>query len=396
MSAVELGPISHGGERDYVALCTICGQRASLTAYECARCSGPLILDMAAVRASNECPGGGKALGIWRHAHLLPRTMAAVSLGEGTTPLLPFIDVDNPGVELWLKAEHLNPTLSFKDRAMALAASIAVDRRVTGLVLASTGNAAASAAPYAAAAGLPCQVFYGSTSGAARKLAVAHAFGAQTTEVKGDYSTAYAAVVAAEEDGWMNVTTTYRNPVLAEAYRTTAAEIIEDLGDAPDVVIVPVGAGPLLHGLRQGFRDAIDAGQIDREPRMVGVQAAACAPLAAAWTSDDWLTSLRQPMDVGVTSATAIADALRGYEEQGLITLNDVRDSGGALVAVSEETILAAQGRLRAAGHLVEAASATALAGLTTAACKVRLVPGSRVVLMMTGHGAKERLASAA
>jgi len=390
-----------GGQRDYLRVCTLCNRETDLAENACSDCAGPIVLRLSPAASVTVTVDRHAEVGIWRHRHLLPRTTARVSLGEGATPLLPFALPESTRgamstASCWLKSEHLNPTLSFKDRAMALGVSAALDEQARGLVLASTGNAAASAAAYARAAGLPCRIFCGTGSAAGAKLAVAEAFGAQVTVVDGDYSTAYAAAVAAEDAGWVNVTTTYRNPVLAEAYRTTAAEIVADLGDAPDLVVVPVGAGPLLHGLRMGFQDALDGGHASRLPALLGVQAQACSPLATAWATQDWLASLREPTRTAPTSAGAIADALRGYEEQGLITLADARATGGAVVAVDEEAITVAQQHLRDAGHLVEPAAATALAALGTEAGAALVGPDAKVVLVMTGHGAKDMISQGA
>jgi threonine synthase len=316
-----------------------------------------------------------------------------VTLGEADTPLLPLTGFLGDNVRVHAKVEAQNPTLSFKDRAMALASSVALDLGLPGLVLASTGNAAVSAAAYAAAAGLPCRVLCGTGSKAALKLAAASAHGADVGLIEGDYSSAYAQAVRAEDDGWFNVTTTYRNPVLAEAYRPLAVEILEDLGHVPDVVVVPVGAGPLLRGLLGGFRDAVSAGVAARSPRLVGVQARACAPLARAWRQDDWAASLAVPPPVLPTRAGAIADSLRGYEREGLLTLAAVRESGGTVVAVEEDDMARATTALARRGLLVEPAAAAALAALADGEV-TRLVPDDGdVVIILTGHGAKEPLA---
>ena len=137
-------------------------------------------------------------------------------------------------------------------------------------MLASTGNAAVSAATYAAAAGLGCRVFCATGSNAGGKLGVARAHGAEVQLVDGHYSDAYAAAARAAAGNWLNVTTTYRNPLLAEAYRPIAAELLAALGRAPDTVVVPVGAGPLMRGIWHGFRDLQTAGLITRLPRMAG------------------------------------------------------------------------------------------------------------------------------
>jgi len=358
--------------RDYTVVCVDCGQATGYPAYRCPACGGPLVLRLA---AAGDVGASGEP-GIWRYAGLLPRTATRLTLGEGGTPLLPY------GGNTFVKLESLNPSLSFKDRAMALAASVATDLRLDGLVLASTGNAAVSAATYAAAAGLRCRVFCATGSNATTKLDTARVHGAEVELVDGEYSDAYAAAAKAEGEGWLNVTTTYRNPLLTEAYRPVAAELLADLGGVPDTVVVPVGAGPLLRGIWLGFTDLRDAGLIDRLPRMVGVQAEACAPLARAWAADDWAASLRAPVPTAPTAASAIADALRGYEDEGLLTLAAVRDSGGAVTAVSETAIAAAGRDLARRGLFVEPAAAAAVAVPVT----------GRTVAILTGHGAKERV----
>jgi threonine synthase len=359
--------------RTFTVACVRCGHAENYPAYRCTTCGAPLELRLSA----GDCaPGAGR--GLWRHAGMLPATRHAVTLGEAGTPLL---ELDR---DIHVKLESLNPSLSFKDRAMALACSAALDLGLRGLVLASTGNAAVSAATYAAAAGLGCRIYCATGSNAGAKLDVARAHGAEVHLVDGHYSDAYDAAARVAGDGWLNVTTTYRNPLLTEAYRPIAAEVVADLGRVPDTVVVPVGAGPLLRGIWLGFRDLRAAGLAERLPRMTGVQAAACAPLARAWTTADWAASLREPLPVGPTVATAIADALRGYEDEGLLTLEAVRDSGGEVVAVGDAAIVAAAGRLARRGLFVEPAAAAAV---TVAATGL-------TVAVLTGHGAKEPLRS--
>ncbi|BCB88684.1 pyridoxal-phosphate dependent enzyme [Phytohabitans suffuscus] len=375
------------GRRDYVVRCTVCAATAAYPAYRCGGCGAPLVLDLAALAPGQHRPGAGT--GAWRYAGMLPRTGHAVSLGEGCTPL---VRLPRGRSTVYAKLESLNPSLSFKDRAMAVATSAALDLGLDGLVLASSGNAAVSAATYAAAAGLRCRIFCATGSNARAKLDVARAHGAAVELVEGHYSDAYRQATKAEEAGWLNVTTTYRNPLLAEAYRPLAAELVEQLGATPDIVVVPIGAGPLLHGVLRGFQDLHAAGATTSIPKMAGVQAAACAPLARAWRSADWRAALSQPVNVAATAAAAIADALHGYADEGLLTLAAVRDSGGAIVAVDEATIGAAQHELAHRGLLVEPAAATALAALNDPAVAVLTGadPAARVVLLLTGHGAKE------
>lgn len=380
--------------RHFAFRCSECFELATFPAYRCAVCDGPLVADPAPA-TRHDLAIDVTTQGIWRHANLLPTSSHAVTLGEGGTALMPLSVAHAPdGVRVHAKLESMNPTLSFKDRGMALASSWALDLGMRGLMLASTGNAAVSAGAYAAAAGIECQIFCGTESRATQKLAAAAAHGAQVRLVDGDYSAAYAAAVSAEADDWLNVTTTYRNPLLAEAYRAIAIEIYEQLGRVPGVVIVPVGAGPLLRGLLGGFTDLVTAGLAQTVPRMIGVQAQACAPLARAWPQDRWQLALGEAVPTSQTRAGAIADSLRGYEREGLLTLSAVKESGGTVCAVEEDTILAATHVLAHRGLLVEPAAAAALAALELDGVRAVLSGVTDVVLLLTGHGAKEPLSN--
>ncbi|WP_308800022.1 threonine synthase [Agromyces silvae] len=393
---------TNGGTREHRFVCALCGDADRALRYDCARCGGPVLVDAAAVTAGDLGPAGLGARGPWRFPALLPRTETRVSLGEGDTPLVPLSFVRAGPRPVFAKLESLNPSLSFKDRAMAVGASAAVDRGLHGLVVASTGNAAVSAATYAAAAGLSCTVLVGSESQAAKKLDACRALGAEVQEIPGDYSAAYARARALEGEGWMNVSTTYRNPLLAEGYRSIAFELIEQLGRAPSAVIVPIGAGPLLRGIERGFADAVAVGRAPRPAALVGVQAARVAPIHAAWVRRHGSPGAgggATPAAGGPTLATAIADRLTGYESHGDLTVAAVERTGGAVVAVDEESIVEATRRLAASGIWVEPSAATALAAVGSGAAAIPGVHGADasggldddgpVVLMLTGHGAK-------
>lgn len=375
-----------GGQRAFDVACARCEWReAGQTAYECPRCGAPVLLEMAAVTTPPSVAGQG----IWAWRDLLPAGGTEVTLGEGRTAVLELPAQWHPrGGRIVAKLESLNPTLSFKDRAMALGAAHAVDRGMRGLLLASTGNAAVSAAAYAAAAGLECRVLVGSRSNADRKLDACRMLGADVEEVPGDYSAAYALACEREGSSWLNVSTTYRNPVLAEAYRVLAFELVDQLGEVPEAVVVPVGAGPLLRGIERGFADLRTCGLGDRVPRMVGVQAAAVAPVRAAW-----LRRCGRNADPAAendsTIATAIADPLRGYADHADITVDAVLRSAGAVVSVTDAAITEASGRLLRAGVWVEPSAAAALAAVGDPEVVGLLSGKSCVVLVMTGHGAK-------
>jgi threonine synthase len=359
----------------------------------CPSCGGVLVavdqlVDRAAALETLRLPGRS----FWHYRRLLPPVGQTVTLGEGGTPL---VSVRRVGArlrlaDLRLKLESLNPTLSFKDRAMALGVAAARSADASGVVLASTGNAAVSAAAYAARAGLTCRVYAAASSMASPKVAAAAAHRAQVVAVEGDYSSAYDAAARAEQDRWVSVTTTYRNPVLAEAHRTVAYELFADLGGTvPDWVIVPVGAGPLLHGLERGFDLLRRLGAAAVVPRLVAVQAAACAPIVRAWADGAAEVTAAAP---GATIADAIADPLRGYEDEGQLTLEALRRSNGVAVAVSDEAIDEAVRDLASTEGLdLEPAAAACLPALETLQLSGAVDGGATVVAIATAHGAKER-----
>ncbi|MQA77136.1 MAG: pyridoxal-phosphate dependent enzyme [Streptosporangiales bacterium] len=371
----------------WAAPCTSCGRDEGGWS-RCRACAGVRAADGAAA------PGAGVGVGVWRHRAWLPPVETEVSLGEGGTPLLRCDrSAARAGVSrLWVKNECVNPTLSFKDRAMALGVSLALDAGARGVVAASTGNTASSAASYAARAGLPCRVVCAESAAGGPKLAAAAAAGARVEPVAGDFSTAYAVATRSEADGWYPLTTTFRNPWITAAHRGVAVELVEHAertgAAVPDWVVVPVGAGPLLVGIHDGFRALLAAGRLSRLPRLVAVQAAACAPLAAAWRDGaESVTAL----PAGHTVAEAIADPMRGYEDEGALTLAAVRDSGGTVVAVPDADIVAARDDLaRDEGLLVEPAAAAPLAALRRLLADGTVPASGDVVLVATGHGAKE------
>ncbi|MDR5700193.1 pyridoxal-phosphate dependent enzyme [Agromyces aerolatus] len=392
------GGTPSGGTRAHRFACFACEHREDTFTYDCAVCGGPMLVDPAPVTADDLTTPELGARGPWRYPALLPRSTARVTIGEGDTPLVALPFAHRGSSPVYAKLESLNPSLSFKDRAMAVGASAAVDLGLQGLVVASTGNAAVSAATYAAAAGLACTVLVGSESQAAKKLDACRALGAEVREIEGDYSAAYARARTLEGEGWMNVSTTYRNPLLAEGYRSIAFELIEQLGRTPSRVIVPIGAGPLLRGVERGFADAVAAGRATHVPALVGVQAERVAPIHAAWRRRHGDGSA-SPTRGGATLATAIADRLTGYEAHGDVTIAAVERTAGTVMAVDETEIIAATRRLAAAGIWVEPSAATALAALGHGDAAD---PGVRaahpalgddadgpVVLMLTGHGIK-------
>lgn len=380
----DVCPQAGEARRSYQLVCVQCGATAVGFSYQCRRCDGPVVVEP---EPAQGVVADRSRRGIWRYRSLLPPTTAQVTLGEGDTPLVSLSSALSGELgAVYGKVESLNPTLSFKDRAMALGVSMAKDLGLHGLVVASTGNAAVSASAYAAAAGLECRVLIGTESNAVKKLDACRGFGANVEEVPGDYSAAYAIARSLEGEGWMNVSTTYRNPILAEGYRSIAFELIEQLGNTPSVVVVPIGAGPLLRGIERGFVDAVDSGIARTVPRLIGVQAAMVAPIYRQWKRRTGGEPI--PVETGSTIATAIADRLTGYESHGEITIAAVERSLGDVVAVDERSIVAGARALAAAGIWVEPSAATGVAALPQLVGNAH-PPGGAIVVMLTGHGAK-------
>jgi len=312
------------------------------------------------------------------------RDLVTVTLGEGRTPLLPIPRAGGAGV--WVKAEWVNPTGSFKDRGSAVALSAAVALGAAGVVVASAGNNAASVSAYAAQAGLPCVAVLPSST-PQNKVIQALAHGARVARVAGDFSDAYRiAEVVRREAGWANLTSTYLQPYMTAAHASIADEIATALGGVIGSIVIPVGAGPMLEGIVDGFERLVGAGAVVAMPRIVGVQASGCAPIAAAFErGDETVTAWPGPP---TSIASSINDPLRGYPDDGTRTLRTVRRVGGVAVAVDDGAIGVAMRDLGREGMAVEPASATGLAALRALDPTVRLP--RPVVLVLTGHVLKD------
>jgi threonine synthase len=316
-----------------------------------------------------------------------------VSLGEGNTPLLRLTKLAEASQlgEVHVKNEGLNPTGSFKDRGTAVAASMAREFGVGTVVCSSTGNAGISVAAYAAAAGLRAVVLAGENADQA-KLRLISGFGAQVVRVKGTVSAAYSLACRASASWrWMNVTSTFVNPFAVEAHKSVAYELLEQLGQVPEYVVVPVSVGPLLAGMYSGFREMKEAGLSNRLPRMVAAQASRCAPLALAFErGDERVARWEGSAD---TVAGGIADPLEGYEQEATYTLRVVRESGGCIVRCDDDAILDAQARLAAEeGILAEPTGAVAIAALRRLQSDYGL-DRAQIVSVVTGTGLKNAAA---
>jgi threonine synthase len=309
------------------------------------------------------------------------RTSAGiVTLLEGDTPLVPaprLADKIAPGARLYLKCEGTNPTGSFKDRGMTAAVTDALASGSRAIVCASTGNTAASAAAYAARAGIRCVVVVPSGKIALGKLAGALAYGAQVIQVQGGFDEALRSVRELCSRAPITLVNSL-NPARIEGQKTAAFEIVEALGTAPDWLALPVGNAGNITSYWKGFRESVACGDCPAPPRILGAQAAGAAPIV-----------LGQPVPNPETVATAIriGNPARWQEAEEAI-----RDSHGHILAVSDEEILAAYRMVaRTEGVFCEPASAASLAGLAQAVKNgVLESPGRVIVCVLTGHGLKD------
>lgn len=309
----------------------------------------------------------------------LPVTSATpvVSLLEGDTPLVdaPRLS-DRVGARVFLKVEGANPTGSFKDRGMTVAISKAAEEGAKVVVCASTGNTSASAAAYAARAGMLAAVLIPEGHVALGKLAQALIHGARVVQVRGSFDDALRLVRELGERGGVTVVNSI-NPYRIEGQKTAAFEVCDVLGEAPDVHCIPVGNAGNITAYWKGYTEYARDGLVTTRPRMLGWQAAGAAPLVVG-----------EPVVHPETIATAIRIG-NPASWQSAIAARD--ESGGAIGAVTDDEILEAYKLLASLeGVFVEPASAAAVAGLLKAALNGLIERDETVVCTVTGHGLKD------
>jgi threonine synthase len=300
-----------------------------------------------------------------------------VSLREGGTPLLEAERLsERVGARVLLKYEGLNPTGSFKDRGMTLAISKALEEGSKAVICASTGNTSASAAAYAARAGLLVAVLIPQGHIALGKLAQALIHGAKVIQVRGNFDQALAVVRELAQREAVTLVNSL-NPHRLEGQKTAAFEIVDALGDGPDVHCIPVGNAGNITAYWRGYCEDHAAGRARRRPRMLGWQAAGAAPLVSG-----------EPVAHPETVATAIRIG-NPASWAGAIAARD--ESGGAIGAVTDAEILDAYRLLASVeGVFVEPASAASVAGLLRAVEEELVLAGETVVCTLTGHGLKD------
>jgi len=300
-----------------------------------------------------------------------------VTLLEGGTPLLPAPRLSaRVGARVFLKVEGANPTGSFKDRGMTVAISKAAEEGAKAVVCASTGNTSASAAAFAARAGLTCAVLIPEGHIALGKLAQALIHGARVLQVRGNFDQALAIVRELGERAPVTVVNSV-NPYRIEGQKSGAFEIVDELGDAPDLHCIPVGNAGNITAYWKGYLEFKAAGRSTRLPRMLGFQAAGSAPIVEG-----------HPIEFPETVATAIRI---GNPASWYGATSAASESGGGIAAVTDEEILDAY-RFLASEESVfcEPASAASVAGLLKSGLPDGLGAGATVVCVLTGHGLKD------
>ena len=316
---------------------------------------------------------------VWRYAKAISvDDRHAVTMGEGWTPLT---CGDWNGAPIMFKLEFMMPTGSFKDRGMTVMVSYLKSCGLDHVLEDSSGNAGASLSAYAAAAGMRCRILVPETA-SYPKIAQIAACGADVVTIRGtrqdvaDTALRMSKEIFYASHNWQ--------PFFAEGTKTLAYELWEQLGfKAPDNVIVPLGYGSNVSGCAIGFGELLRNGEISKMPRIFGVQAANCAPYFNAFKAG---VEQLVPTDVTPTIAEGIASSKPTRVAEAL---RAVRDSGGSIVAVTEDEIVAALGTLARKGLYVEPTSAAAGAGLTQLLSSGGIKPSESTVLVLTGTGLK-------
>jgi threonine synthase len=304
-----------------------------------------------------------------------------VTLQEGGTPLIPAEHLSSlTGADVWVKYEGLNPTGSFKDRGMTAAISVAARNGAKAVICASTGNTSASAAAYATKAGMTCAVLVPDGKIAMGKLSQAIAHGATLLQVDGNFDDCLTLARKLAEAYPVELVNSV-NPARIEGQKTASFEVVDALGDAPDIHCLPVGnAGNITaywKGYREYHRDSAQPGPATRLPQMWGFQAAGAAPIV-----------LGHPVDEPDTVATAIRIGNPASWKQAEAARDE---SGGRIESVTDEQILHAHRVLSAReGIFVEPGSAASVAGLLQAAEAGQVPAGATIVCTVTGHGLKD------
>ena len=314
--------------------------------------------------------------GIWRYRPVfdLPDGVLAISLGEGSSPLI-WDEVDTK--EIGFKLDYLNPTGSYKDRGTTVLISYLSWLGVEQAIEDSSGNAGASFAGYCSRAGIHGKVYVPDYASGPKRAQI-EAYGSELIPVPGPSSNASVAVRQEADSGTTYASHVYQ-PYVLPGYATAAFEIYEQLGSAPGSVIVPAGQGSFLLGIARGFEALVNAGEIAATPQIIGVQSIACAPLWAAMQPG-------RGIDIHAQEGETIAEGIRIFDplrkEQVLAV---VQSSGGKMVAVEEQDILRGRDQLAVRGFHVEPTSAVVWQALLDNLDLLR----EPIIVVLTGSGLK-------
>jgi threonine synthase len=351
----------------------------------CDRCDGPTDLtydwDWVHRHVSREAIEAGPA-SLWRYESLLPGG-ARLDFGAGWTPLVHAPRLSELlGVELELKLESANPTLSFKDRLATLAASVALDHGVTTLCCSSTGNLGDAVAAAAAAAGLEAIVL--APAGGASVGAVARAAGARVVTVRGTYDDCRRLEHELRELFPWGFVDGNLHPFTTEGAKTIAYEIVEQLGwQLPDAIVCPTGSGILFSKLAQGVAELSTTGLAEGDaPRLFGAQPEGASPIASAYAGNRVISR--------ILPATHVQSLAVGDPAYGELAIGAARSSGGRILAVRESEIARHTSLLaETTGVFADWAGGVALGALLEGVACGDIAAGSRVVLVVTGAGLK-------
>jgi len=315
---------------------------------------------------------------LWRYREALPihQNQSIVSFDEGFTPLT---KEEVYGKHVWLKQDFLFPSGSYKDRGASVLVSKMKELGLKNAVEDSSGNAGAAIAAYCAKASITSHIYVPKKTSAGKLLQIQQ-YGAKLHRVQGNRKDA-------ADAAWQHAQTTYYashywNPYFFQGTKTCVFEIVEQLGwTPPDVLIVPVGNGTLLYGSYLGLKELQQEGIIDKLPRIIGIQAKNCAPLAAAWKNNNIIKPVTSSKET-IAEGIAISNPTRAED-----ILHSVRETSGDILTVTENEILNALNYIRKKGYYIEPTSAVTIAGLK----KLSIKENDCVVIPLTGNGLKTK-----
>ncbi|MCD6413903.1 MAG: threonine synthase [Elusimicrobia bacterium] len=378
--------------------CLRCGQEFSLkqAEYQCPECSGNLevVYDYKRITSVVERIKNSSRRDIYKYLPLLPFSDEKLTppLIVGGTPLVrseKFSDIFK--IELFFKDDTRNPSASFKDRAGAVALTMARELMKDKVSCASTGNAGSSFACLSASVGMDCVIFVPEKAPVA-KIAQLLLFGAKVFAVRGTYDDAFDLCQKVSRELNIFNRSTGLNPWTREGKKTVSFEIADDFGwEVPDYVFVPVGDGNIISGVWKGFRELFYVGLTKEIPKIVAVQSRLSN---SVYKTLEKYKGKVSPEEIVIekVNATTIADSISvDLPRDGLAAVRSVKETGGFAVEVSDEDILSAIKEISSnTGIFPEPAGATSFAGIKKACEEGRIPPKSRVVLLVTGSGLKD------